>query len=115
MLTETPPRNKNREAFQESDRTKTLDLPDNENLPDIAKAIESAMQTGKTAGVRSACAEFLKEASEFYQVPMCGVRVLAARPLRVRENCSRLAGERRLVMPVLSISVKFVTRNSRRS
>ena len=42
------------------------------------------MRTGKTADVSRACAEFL--ASDCYGVPVCAVRVLAARPLRVRED-----------------------------
>ena len=44
------------------------------------------MKAGKTADVRRACAEFLAETSKFYQTPSCGIRVLAARPLRVREH-----------------------------
>jgi hypothetical protein len=44
------------------------------------------MKSGKSADVRRACAEFLGIASEFYEVPACCVRVLAARPLRVREQ-----------------------------
>jgi hypothetical protein len=47
------------------------------------------MKAGRTADVRRACMEFLAEASEFYQTPPCGVRVLAARPLRVRDNWAR--------------------------
>jgi hypothetical protein len=86
MLTDTPPGDKNRAAYLESDRIKTLLLPEGGRLPTIAKSIELAMQTGKTADVRRACAEFLEEASEFYKTSECGVRVLAARPLRVREN-----------------------------
>jgi hypothetical protein len=39
-------------------------------------------------------AEFLAVASEFYEVPPCGIRVLAARPLRVREHwTSELFGD----------------------
>jgi hypothetical protein len=34
----------------------------------------------------SACTEFLSSASSLYEVPNCGVRVLAARPLRTREH-----------------------------
>jgi hypothetical protein len=44
------------------------------------------MNAGKNAAVRRACAEFLDTASEFYGVPGCGIRVLAARPLRVHER-----------------------------
>jgi hypothetical protein len=86
MLTDAPPRNGNRAGFLKSDRIAALALPDNERLPTIAKSIESAMQTGKTAEVRRPCTEFLAETSDFYRTPLCGIRVLAARPLRVREN-----------------------------
>jgi hypothetical protein len=85
MLTEAPPRRSNLAGFRESDRINTIDLPTDGSLPRIAKWIESAMKDEQMPGVRSACAEFLKAASQFYQVPNCSVRVLAARPLRVRE------------------------------
>jgi hypothetical protein len=65
---------------------KLLDLPDSDVLPTIAASIEAAMQTGKAADVRRPCAEFLEHTAAFYKVPPCGIRVLAARPLRVREN-----------------------------
>jgi hypothetical protein len=86
MLTDTPPRDAQRAGFLKSDGLKTVDLPENGSLPRIAKSIEVAMKTGKTSDVRLACAEFLAEVSQFYRVPPCGVRVLAARPLRVREH-----------------------------
>ncbi len=86
MLTDALPRNSNRAGFLESDRIRTLDLPQNGRLLTIAKSIESAMAAGSTADVRRACAEFLAQASGFYGAPTCGVRVLAARPLRVREH-----------------------------
>src|ERR1017187_3243687 len=85
MLTDAPPRKANREEFIESDLIKTLDLPQDGRLLAIAKSIESAMEAGTTADVRCACAEFLGAASEFHKVPNCGVGVLAARPLKVRE------------------------------
>ena len=44
------------------------------------------MKGGMTADVQRACMEFLRNASDFYGVPECGVRVLAARPVRVRER-----------------------------
>ena len=43
------------------------------------------MRENATAEVRQACEDFLQAASDFYKVPNCDVRVLAARPLRVRE------------------------------
>jgi len=88
MLTDSPPRKANRAAFLESDRTVNLDLPNDGSLLAIAKSIQSAMKDGKTTEVRNTCADFLTTASSFYKVKNCGVRVLAARPLRVRENWS---------------------------
>jgi hypothetical protein len=87
MLTDSPPR-KNRQGFLESDRIKTLDLPPNGHLLDIVKRLESAMKSDSIRDIRSACANFLTTASDFYKVPNCGIRVLTARPLRVRENWS---------------------------
>jgi hypothetical protein len=86
MVTDTPPRKTNSAGFLESDRIKTLDLPQDGRLPTITKSIDSAMKSETSADVRRACAEFLDIASEFYKVPACGVRVLASRPLRVREQ-----------------------------
>lgn len=86
MITDAPPRKANRAAFLESDRIKTLDLPPNGALPAVSETIELAMKSGKSADVRRACAEFLRVAGDFYKVPACDVRVLAARPLRVREH-----------------------------
>lgn len=88
MLTDAPPRKANRAGFLESDQTRTLDLPQDGSLLTITKSIESAMRRGKSTDVRRTCADFLKAASEFYKVADCGIRVLAARPLRVRESWS---------------------------
>lgn len=94
MLTVAPPRKANRIRFLESDRLTTLDLPQNANLVEIARSIDVAMVDGKTALVRKRCDELLGELSEFYGVPDCGIRVLAARPLRVRERwTSELFGD----------------------
>ena len=86
MITDALPRNANRAGFLASDRIKTLDLPQNGRLPTIAKSIESAMKAGNSVDTRRACTKFLAQTSEFYRTPCCGVRVLAARPLRVREH-----------------------------
>lgn len=89
MLTDSPPRSKAiRAAFLESDRTVNLDLPHDGSLAAIAKSIELAMKAGAMSAVGNACTDFLTTASSFYKVKNCGVRVLAARPLRVRENWS---------------------------
>lgn len=85
MLTDTPSR-RSRSEFQESDQIKTLDLPRNGALTEIAQRLERAMKADKIRDVRNACTAFLATASDFYQVPPCGIRVLAARPLRTREH-----------------------------
>ena len=86
MVTDAPPHKSDLAGFRESDRTTTLDLPDNESLPEIAQSIEAAMKTERIANVRAACAEFLKTASQFYKVEDCGIRVFTDRPLKVREH-----------------------------
>ena len=88
MLTDAPPRKGTRVEFLESDRTKILDLPQNGSLPEIVRRLESAMKASAAPDVRKSCGEFLAIASDFYKVPPCGIRVLAARPLRVRESWS---------------------------
>jgi hypothetical protein len=86
MLTDAPPRKSNRAQFLDSDRLRTLDLPKDGRLLSITKCIEEAMKGGTGADVRRACAEFLDVVSAFYDVVPCGARVLAARPLQVRER-----------------------------
>jgi len=87
MLTDALPRKANHHAgFLESDRIKTLDLPQDGRLLTCAKSIEAAMKVETGVDVRRACADFLAVTSESYKTTTCGVRVLAARPLRVREN-----------------------------
>ena len=86
MLTDAAPRKANPAVFLESDRMKALDLARNGHLQEIAQSLESAMETDNIRDVRSACTDFLASASTFYEVPTCGVRVLAARPLRTREH-----------------------------
>ena len=93
MVTDPQPR-KNRHFFTESDGLNTLRLPQDDRLRRIATAIEAAMKTGKTKEVLRASREFLDKAADFYQVKRCDVRVLAARPLRVRErSTSELFGD----------------------
>src|SRR6516225_3081124 len=86
MFTDIPPRKAHLKGFLESDRIQTLDLPQDGRLPWITKSIASAIEAGARNDVHRACEEFLDAASKFYQVPACQVRVLAARPLRVRER-----------------------------
>lgn len=88
MITDAPPQKKNRAAFIESDRMKMLDVPAHGALRALSQAIELAMKSANSADVRRVCAEFLRAAADFYKVPGCDIRVLAARPLRVRRNCT---------------------------
>jgi hypothetical protein len=81
-------------GFLESDRFRNLELPQNGSLTLIANSIESTVEHDTTAAVRRACADLLAELSDFYKVPACDIRVLAARPLRVRESwTSELFGD----------------------
>jgi hypothetical protein len=87
MLTDRPPRQAAiLAAFLASDRLGTLEIPHDDRLRALAKSVESAMRTGESTGVRKTCGEFLNAAADFYGVPRPGIRVLAARPLRVREG-----------------------------
>jgi hypothetical protein len=81
MLTDSP-RRRNRAGFLQSDAIKTLDLPPNGDLFDVAKR----QKADSIRDIRSTCSEFLRNASDFYKFPACAIRVLAARPLRVRER-----------------------------
>jgi hypothetical protein len=50
MLTDSPPRKVNhREGFHESDRRKTLDLPQDGSRLAISPSIEAAMKAGRIA------------------------------------------------------------------
>jgi hypothetical protein len=93
MLTDAP-RKTNHAGFLESDHLGNLELPQNGKLIGIASSLESAMKEATAADVRRACGALMTELSDFYQVPECGIRVLAARPLRVREKwTSELFGD----------------------
>jgi hypothetical protein len=87
MLTDRPPRNAAlRAQFLESDELCDLEVPADDRLRAPANAIDLAMKSGGSAAIREACAEFLRVASDFYQVAQPQVRVLSARPVRVREG-----------------------------
>ena len=88
MLTDAMPRGTKRAAFLASDGLGTLSLPSDGRLPLLAARIEAAMKVEQTGDVRHTCSDFLVAASQFYRVHACPIRVLAARPVRVRENWS---------------------------
>ena len=96
MLTDRQPRNAAlRTQFFESDELCDLEVPTDDRLRGPANAIDLAMKSGRSVAVREACAEFLRVASDFYQVAQPQVRVLSARPVRVREGgwASELFGD----------------------
>ncbi len=87
MLTDRPPaRPALLQEFRRSDQLDTLDLPLDDRFTAPARMIESAMAGEDRKAVRLACMEFLQKASEFYNVRTPPVRVLAARPIQVREG-----------------------------
>ena len=87
MLTDRPPRRPALLAeFIKSDQLATLEVPDDDLLFVPARSMEAAMKAGEDSVVRRACTEFIEAAAGFYRVPIPPVRVLAARPLRVREG-----------------------------
>lgn len=89
MLTDRPPSNAAALAqFLASDRLCKLEVPQDGRLRVPAHAIEQAMKEETRALMLRPCSEFLAAASDFYGVKPPDVRILAARPLRVREGGS---------------------------
>jgi hypothetical protein len=87
MFTDLPPRGASGlSEYQASDQRIELAVPQDDRLRRRASAIEAAMSTGKPAAVLYACKDFLAVAAEFYRVQRPELRVLAARPLHVREG-----------------------------
>ena len=72
--------------YRNSDRLRRLDLPADDRFPVAAQAIQEALDMEQAAAVRKACAAFLAAASDFYSISKPRIRVLAARPLKVRED-----------------------------
>ena len=96
MLTECAPKNPAlRAGFLQSDLLASLPVPADNRLQDLAKPIAAALETGTPTGLQPVCAEFLRIAADFYGVEKPGIRVLAARPIRVREGgwASELFGD----------------------
>ena len=87
MFTDRVPRDESlRAEYFTSDRLCDLAVPEDDRLRTQASIIEAAMESAIPSAVRKACAEYLFVASDFYGVAQPKVRVLASRPLRVREG-----------------------------
>jgi hypothetical protein len=96
MVTDRPPLNAALEAeYWKSDRIGNLEMPQDESLRVIAASIETALKSQQIAVVRRTCPEFLAAVAGFHHVRSPRVRVLAARPLRIRESgwASELFGD----------------------
>jgi hypothetical protein len=85
MMTDAPSR-RAAGQFLESDRMASLEVPEDGTLPAFAKMIEAAIKDERRGDLRIASADFLRACSEFYRVPLCGIDILAARPIRIRER-----------------------------
>jgi hypothetical protein len=87
MLTDRPPRHPALLAgFLASDQLRVLEVPPDDRLRAAVTHLDSAMKEGTCRGVRQAGAEFLAVAADFYRIRRPEIRVLRARPLRVREG-----------------------------
>src|SRR6516225_3041318 len=87
MVTDDVPKTARlRAEYVRSDETRGLELPGDDRLLRAARCIEDALITEETPPVRRACVEFLRLAAEYYHVSVPQVRVLRARPIRVREG-----------------------------
>jgi hypothetical protein len=112
MVTDPPPRKPRLlSEFLGSDQHVRLRVPEDPRLITRAGAIESAMQSGKPAAIAYACNDFLSVAADFYKVQRPEVRVLAARPLRVREGGSiELFGDYNLQTALIRIWTRTAVR-----
>lgn len=87
MVTDSFPKTERlRAEYQHSDEMPNLALPSDDRFLAAARSIEETLLTEEAGPVRLACARFLAAAAEFYGVSTPQVRVLRARPIRVREG-----------------------------
>src|SRR5665213_1130537 len=87
MITDRVPRKAVFQAeFLDSDRLTTIEIPPGDHLQALAASLNVALQGGKRSDIQQVSNEFLATASRFYKVEAPEIRMLAARPLRVREN-----------------------------
>lgn len=75
-----------RTEYEKSDGMSRLPLPDDDRFVTATLCIEEALASEEVAPVRKACMAFVSAAAEFYGVAVPQVRVLRARPIKVREG-----------------------------
>jgi hypothetical protein len=112
MLTDRPPRKAALlKEFANSDGSTELDLPAHDRLRGVAASLDAALQSGRRAAIQQVCGDFLTLASDFYKVTPPEIRILAARPLRVRENASiELFGDYTLQTMVIRVWTRTAVR-----
>ncbi len=87
MVTDPVPKvGRLRTEYEKSDGLSRLALPADDQFVTGARCIEKALASEEVSPVRKACIAFLASAAEFYGVAVPQVRVLRARPIRVREG-----------------------------
>ncbi len=91
-----PQKAKLRVEYERSDQLRHLELPADYRFRTPATAIEVVLDAEQSSQVRKTCSEFVAVAADFYGVARPQIRVLAARPLKVREGRRRNRAIRRL-------------------
>jgi hypothetical protein len=87
VFTDRPPKQAALLAeFRKSDKLGSLEFPTDGRLVVSARSVEATLKDEDRAAVRRESTELLVRAADFYRVSQPSVRVLAARPLRVREG-----------------------------
>jgi len=87
MVTDVLPKTERlRAEYLRSDQMGGLPLPSDDRLRMAARVIEEALGTEECGPVRKACLEFLTAAAQFYGASKPQVRVLRARPLKIRKD-----------------------------
>jgi hypothetical protein len=87
MVTDSLPKtDRLRAEYLRSDRLSSVELPVDDRFRAAARSIEEALRTEEPPPVRKACLEFLGAAAGYYGVSTPNIRVLRARPLKVRED-----------------------------
>ncbi len=95
-----------------SDRLEALDVPDDRRLLTPAAGLQPALESGDVRVVRDICTEFLYAAADFYRIARPEIRVLEARPLRVREGgwATELFGDYHLEKKLIRIWMRTAVR-----
>jgi hypothetical protein len=113
MMTDPLPRSRERRAeYERSDSTCRLAVPADTRLLGHALEIEAALSSASIKRVRASCTALVSTATAFYGVPAPKVRVLASRPIRVRETgATELFGDYNLDTMVIRVWMRTAVRH----